>query len=288
VLGRALRTTLVCDAGHPRNARSHAVHGFLTRDGMPPAELRAVARAQLAPYEKVEVRDTLVLEVRRAAAGFAFTLEGGVQGICRKVLLATGVVDEVPAVDGLDALYGTSVFHCPYCDGWEVRGRALAVLGGGSHAVGLALELLAWSRDVVLCTHGPSPLADGDRADLAAAGIAVREERVARLVGEGGALREVVFTEGPSLAREALFFCTGNRQASALATKLGCALDEKGAVVTRDVACTDVPGVFVAGDSSRLAQMVVVAAAEGALAAMAIHHELAAEDLPKPGRPSPR
>ena len=284
VLGRALRTTLVCDSGHPRNARARAVHAFLTRDGIPPSELRAAARAELARYETVTLRDVLVTDVRRDEDGFAFTLEGGEEGRARRVLLATGVVDVLPALLGLEELYGASVFHCPFCDGWEVRGGALAVYGNGENAAGLALELKAWSADVVLL--GTAPPADRER--LEAEGIAVEEEPVARLEAIGGKLSRVVFADGRELAREALFFSTGHGQGSDLAERLGCPLDDKGAVATVDATRTCVPGVFVAGDASRQSHMVVVAAAEGALAAIAIHNELSEEDRAVRPSPSPR
>ena len=284
VLGRALRTTLVCDAGSPRNARSHAVHGFLTRDGIPPAELRAASRAELARYESVTLEDALVTGVERDGAHFTYTLAGGRSGRARRVLLATGVVDDLPALEGLEALYGTSVFHCPFCDGWEVRGGALAVYGGGEHAAGLALELKAWSPDVVLLGR----VSPADRERLDAEGVIVREEKVQRLEGEGGKLARVVFEDGATLARAALFFCTGHRQGSDLAQRLGCPLDDKGSVATVDPTRTCVPGVFVAGDASKLSHMVVVAAAEGALAAIAIHNELSEEDRAVRPSPSPR
>ena len=288
MLGRALRTVLVCDAGSPRNARARNVHAFLTRDGIPPSEVRAAARAQLEPYATVTVREIEVLEVRADPDGFAFTLAGGETGRCRKVLLATGVVDDLPALDGLDALYGTTVFHCPICDGWEVRGKALAAFGEGGHAAGLALELLAYSRDVVLVTGRAGTLDDDDRAKLAAAGILVREEAVARLEGEGGDLARIVFADGSVLAREALFFSTPHRQASDLAERLGCGEDAKGCVPADETGETCVRGVYVAGDASKGSHLVVVAAAEGALAGVALHAELLAEDRAGEAvRPSP-
>jgi thioredoxin reductase len=285
LLGRALRTTLVCDAGQPRNARARAVHGFLTRDGIPPEELRKASRAELARYETVTLFDGRVSDVRADGDGFVFTLEGGEGGRARRVLLATGVVDALPAVAGFDELYGTSVFHCPMCDGWELRGGALAVLGSGEHAAGLARELKAWSADVVLL----GTVAPADREPLAAEGIVIREDPVRRLEGAGGKLSRVVFEGGSALERDALFFCTGHRQGSDLAARLGCPLDDKGAVATVDATRTCVPGVHVAGDASKQSHLLVVAAAEGALAAVAIHHELSEEDraLVRPS-PSPR
>jgi thioredoxin reductase len=284
LLGRCLRTTLVCDAGRPRNARARAVHGFLTRDGIPPDELRQAARGELARYETVTLVDGRVTDVRPDGGDFTYTLEGGTSGRARRVLLATGVVDALPALPGFDAMYGTSVFHCPLCDGWEVRGGALAVHGSGEHAAGLALDLRSWSADIVLL----GTVEPADREKLDAAGIAVREQPVQRLEGERGKLSRIVLADGTALARDALFFCTGHRQGSDLAERLGCPLDDKGSIATVDATRTCVPGVFVAGDASRQSHLVVVAAAEGALAAVAIHDELSKEDRASRPSPSPR
>src|SRR5687768_7612451 len=129
VLGRCRRRVLVCDAGRPRNAASHGLHGFLTRDGIKPSEFLEIARQQLRPYDTVELKQTEVTSARRLANGFELTLANGESVSARKLLLATGVVDELPALDGLPDFYGRSVFHCPYCDGWEVRDQPLAIYG---------------------------------------------------------------------------------------------------------------------------------------------------------------
>src|SRR4051812_32453819 len=138
------------------------MHGFLSRDGIHPAELLSLGRAQLQPYQTVELRAGTVKSACPAGGHFRVTLEGGVEYQSRKLLLATGVVDELPQVEGLKALYGRSVFHCPYCDGWEVRDQPLSVYGPGTKGVGLATTLLCWGRDIVLCTDGPADLPDDD------------------------------------------------------------------------------------------------------------------------------
>jgi thioredoxin reductase len=280
ILGRCRRRVLVCDAGHPRNAVSHALHGFLTRDGVEPAELRRVGREQLRRYSTVEVRDIEVVGAKCEAHGFAVTLGDGTALSCRKLLLATGVSDELPEIDGFQAFYGRSVFHCPYCDGWEVRDQPLAVYGSGEHGTGLALALTAWSADLVLCTDGAAgrPAArDVDR--LTRHGIGVREEPIARLEGRDGMLERIVFTTGDVLERRAMFFSTGNRQGSDLAARLGCAFTGKGAVETGEYETTNIPGLYVAGDASRLVQLAIVAASEGAEAAFAMNTAMLKEDL---------
>src|SRR3954463_5629140 len=279
MLGRSRRRVLVCDTGRPRNAASHAMHGFLSRDGMAPREFLAIAREQLRQYDTVEVRD---VEVTAAAcesdSRFHVTLADGSRVACRKLLIATGVVDNLPELPGFREFYGISVFHCPYCDGWEVRDRPLAVYGRGARGLGLSLELTGWSRDLVLCTDGPSELPPDDLARLKRNGIAVREDRVVRLEG-GDRLERIVFASGDPLPCAAVFFTTGQTQQSTLAHRLGCEINEKGTVRTGKYEATHLSGLYVAGDASRAVQWVVVAAAEGAEAAFAINSDLLKEDL---------
>src|SRR6478609_6727058 len=280
VLGRCRRSVLVCDTGRPRNYASHAMHGYLTRDGMPPSEFLAVARRELAQYDSVTLRQVEVTGAECQPGGhFKVTLASGEELESRKLLVATGVADKVPDIQGFAALYGRSVFHCPYCDGWEVRDAPLAIYGRGHRGYGLSLELTAWSRDLVLCTDGPCELDDEQRAKLERNGIELREDRIARLDGEDGVLRHVVFVSGDRLARRALFFSTGQEQHSDLSIRLGCEINEKGTVRTGRYEATHLPGLYVAGDASRAVQWVVVAAAEGAEAAFAINTDLIAQDL---------
>jgi thioredoxin reductase len=278
MLGRSRRRVLLCDTGRPRNAASRAMHGFLSRDGIPPADFLRTAREQMRQYESVEFRDVEVVHAECREGRFHVTLADGVRLAARKLLIATGVVDNLPSIPGFKELYGRSVFHCPYCDGWEVRDQPLAVYGRGARGLGLSLELTGWSRDVVLCTDGPSELEAADIARLTRNGIALRDERVIRLEGSDG-LEQVVFERGDPLARRALFFTTGQTQQSELASTLGCEINEKGTVRTGKYEATHLPGLFVAGDASRAVQWVVVAAAEGAEAAFAINTDLLKEDL---------
>ena len=279
VLGRCRRRVLVCDSGRPRNAASHGLHGFLTRDGIEPSEFLRIARDQLTQYETVELRDAEVIEARRLENTLEITLTGGERLTSRRLLLATGVVDELPQIEGLPAFYGTSVFHCPYCDGWEMRDQPLAIYGRGENGAGLALELLLWSRNLVLCTDGSADLNSKDINRLKRHNISIREDKIARLEGTEGVLERLVFANGESLVVRAMFFSTDQKQASNLAVKLGCELTDQGCVDTGDYETTKVKGVYVAGDASRFVQFVIVAASEGAQAAVAINKELLREDL---------
>src|SRR5215831_5447744 len=205
ILGRSRRRVLVCDAGRPRNAASRAIHGFVTRDGMPPAEFIRVAREQLRPYDTVTIRDIEATAAEcRGDSRFHVSLADGSELESRKLLIATGVADNIPDIPGFRELVGNGVFHCPYCDGWEVRDRPLAIYGRGARGLGLSLELIGWSRDLVLCTDGPAEI-DADGLDrLRRNGIAVRDDRVVRLEG-ADRLERIVFERGEPLARDALF-----------------------------------------------------------------------------------
>ena len=277
VLGRCRRRVLLCDTGRPRNAASHALHGYLTRDGLPPADFLTLARAEIGRYG-VECLEMEVVRAVCADAGFEVTLAGGRTLRSRKLLIATGVVDRIPTIAGIEQFYGLSVFHCPYCDGWEVRDQPLAVYGKGAAGYGLALSLKTWSADVALCTDGGARLSATERAELAAHGIAIRHERIERLEGARGILEKIVFRGGAELPRRAIFFSSGQEQHSRLAETLGCAFTSRGAVRTNRREGTNVPGLYVAGDASRDVQFVVVAAAEGAKAAVAINKALQRED----------
>jgi thioredoxin reductase len=280
ILGRCRRSVLLCDSGRQRNLAAAELHGYLTRDGVSPKEFLSIGRQELGRYDSVEVRDVEVTDASCADdRRFDVTLRSGERVRSRKLLIATGVVDNLPGIDGFRELYGRSVFHCPYCDGWEVRDRPLAVYGRGQRGLGLSLELRLWSPDIVLCTDGPSELTDDDRAQLERNGVAIRESRVVRLDGRDGRLEFVVFDDGERLARHALFFTTGQWQRSDLSVRLGCHFNEKGTVRTGMYETTHLPGLYVAGDASRAVQWVVVAAAEGAEAAFAINTDLIKEDL---------
>jgi thioredoxin reductase len=279
MLGRCRRRVVVCDTGEPRNRWSHAVHGFLTRDGTSPAAFLAIAREELRPYTTVELRDTRVVDAAPAARGFLARCEDGSTIRSRKLLLATGVVDVIPPLPGIEALYGRSVHHCPYCDGWEWRDQPLASYGRGDAGAGLAIGLSVWSRDVLLCTDGRASMSKRMRTRLEAMEIRIRSERIVRLEGRDGLLDRIVFQSGKAEARRALFFSNGQHQASDLPARLGCRFTKEGAVATGKCEATNVPGLYVCGDASKEAQFVVVAAAEGAEAGMAINKALLEEGL---------
>jgi thioredoxin reductase len=274
VLARACRSVLMFDHGQPRNAATRHMHGFLSREGINPHEFRRIALEDLKRYDSVTLEHAEVTETRCITGGFEVTLADRRSFRSRKLVIATGVQDNVPDVPGLRDFYGRSVFHCPFCDGWELRGKPIAVYGRGRRGHGLSMEMLGWTHDLVLCTDGPADLDDAHRSELARNGIVIREDKILCLEGRDGALDRIVFAGGDPLPRRAMFFTTGQHQASPLAMAMGCEFNEKGTVHTGRPESTTVPGLYVAGDASRDVQWVVVAAAEGAEAAFAITQEL--------------
>ncbi|MEV4471016.1 NAD(P)/FAD-dependent oxidoreductase [Nonomuraea sp. NPDC049504] len=289
-LGRVHRTVLLVDAGEGRNIAAENVHNFLTRDGTPPAELRKLGREELAGYPALQTRTRTVTDVRVLDGNdFRLDLSGGETAQARRLLLATGLTDELPGPRGVQALWGRSAFHCPYCHGYECTGQQVAVLGTDPARVRLALQLSRFAADVTLCTGG-WPLDPAAQATLDRHGVGVRCEAVARLEGTDGRLEQIVFETGPSLARDAVFVVSVPRQRSDLAARLGCATFADGCVEVNEFGQTSVPGVYAAGDMARRASMpvpmaaVIAAAAGGTLAAAVIDQDLLSADfdLPSP------
>jgi thioredoxin reductase len=274
VLGRCLRRVVVCDTGTPRNLRSRALNGYLTRDGISPAEFLRLGREELLRYG-ISVSEHRVDAVTPSDHGFVVAMEGGGKVTSHTVLLATGVRDHLPHVPGLDDCYGTSVHHCPYCDGWETRGRTIAALGDGVSPVGLALSLRTWSSSILACTNGAAVPAR-HRRQLAAHDIRILEAPIARIVHHEGRVRRLEFADGRHTACDAIFFTSGQSQQCELARTLGCQFTNTGTVKTDRLGQTCVPGIYVVGDASRDVQFVIVAASEGAKAGVAINKALQA------------
>jgi thioredoxin reductase len=247
VLGRANKRVLVVDDERPANAVSQGVGGLLGHDRVKPAELRESGRRQLAEHADVEFRHGAVADIERTRHGFVVRPTDAPPVRAHAIVLTHGLRYDPPPLPGIEALWGRSVFHCAFCDGWEVRDRPLAFHGSGPGAVRSALVLAGWSNDVVLCTDG-APDPGGDV--LAAAGVRVRTEPIARLAGADGRLERIEFVGGPDERREALFVNTRRDQPNGLAASLGCELTEAGTIVTDADGRTNVPGVYAAGDAA--------------------------------------
>jgi thioredoxin reductase len=275
VLGRARRRVAVVDAGSPRNAPAAHMQGFLSRDGMPPAELLAVGREEVAGYGVEIVRDQVVA----VEPGFSVRLRDGRVLSARRLLVTTGCRDEVPDVPGVRERWGRDLLHCPYCHGWEVRDQALGVLGGPPGSVDHALLVRQWSDDVAFFAH-TYVLDDEEAARLAARGVDVVEGEVARLVVEDDRLTGVQLLDGRVVERSAVFVRPVNRpHADDLLARLGCELDAQGFAVFDRTGRTSVPGVWGAGNAVDPRAQVVTAAGMGSAAAIAINADLVENDV---------
>jgi len=275
VLGRARRRVVVIDAGSPRNAPASHMHGFLSRDGMPPAALLRAGRAEVQRYG-VELVDDRVVD---ATAAFALRLASGRTINARHLLLATGGADELPDIPGARERWGRDLLHCPYCHGWEVRDQPLGVLSTGPGSVEHAHLLRQWTDDLILFTH-EHPITDSERAALDARGIAVVDGLVERLLVHDDRLQAVEISGGRAVPRAALFIRPALRaHPDGLAAALGCELLADGLPRTDSDGRTSVPGVWAAGNAANPRAQVITAAGEGSAAAIAINTELVKEDV---------
>jgi len=291
VLGRACRRVALFDGGEYRNAVSQGVHGFLSRDGILPSDLRRIGREQLAPYDARVVERQVESVDKLPGGGFRANLEDGTSATGRRLLLATGMTDNLPNVDGFMAVYGRSAHHCPFCDGWDWRGKRIVVYVPHEGAL-YANTLRSWSPDVTLLTDGRKPPRGEAMDTFSGLGGKLRTERVASIASSDGRVSAVRFESGPPLPCDAFFFHLGMEQSSDLPEALGCRFNNDGFVRVGEDGHTDVTGVYAAGDLTPGAQSAVLAAAEGATAAAAIHLDLAREQaratLARAGRGSAR
>src|SRR3954463_9730933 len=265
-LARHRRSVVVIDSGEQRNRWVRTSHGYLSRDAVAPADLLEAAGADLSRYEEAEIRPGRVVDARGDAdAGFEVDLEDGSRLRARRVVLATGVGDVFPDVAGFFDHYGTDVFHCPTCDGYEARDRQVVAFGWDAKVAGFARELLHWAADVTVVTNGHR--FEGDerhRQKLADAGIDLVEDVAVELVGAPGRLERVRLKSGADLPCTMAFFSTAHRPHNELARRLGCEVVGEGCVVVDDEGQTTVPGVYAAGDLTPGLQLVQVAAGKGA------------------------
>ncbi len=276
-LGRCRRNAIIFDHGRPRNSKSEGVHGFFTRDNTHPSEFSRLGREQLKPYN-VPVIDAEVKSARKLKTSFKVTLLNGDVYHAKKLLIATGVTDEVPMIKGSAEIYGKSMHHCPYCDGWEWRDQPIAVFGRGKSGYLLSQRLLNWSSNVVLVTHGLSKLTKDQIKELTKLGVTIYDQTVREFEHDDGLLKRIRFADGSGIERSSIFFTTGQHQRSAIGSQLGCKFSSKGTILTDKHEETSIEGVFSAGDASKDMQFVIIAAAEGTRAAISIHEALLLEE----------
>ncbi|MBC8073469.1 MAG: NAD(P)/FAD-dependent oxidoreductase, partial [Deltaproteobacteria bacterium] len=247
VLGRARKRVLLCDAGTPRNAKAEHMNGFVSRDGIPPTEVRAVSREQLRQYDSVELRAAAVLGARGDVGAFTVALEHD-EVTARRVIVTGGMIDELPDdIPGYRELWGRGVVQCPYCHAWEHRDRPVGMLVASAVWLEFALMVRGWSRDVVLYTGGAFEVPADVRARLTTGGVRIEERPIAALHGEQGTLRAVELADGTRVPCELLFARPPQHQRRlALVLALGLALDEQGFVQVDEQQRSSVPGIYAA------------------------------------------
>ncbi|QKZ12195.1 NAD(P)/FAD-dependent oxidoreductase [Spirosoma sp. KUDC1026] len=279
LLGRSLRNVLIIDGDKPCNRQTPHSHGFLTRDGETPAQLIAIAKEQALAYPTVTFQTDLVTDASQTASGFAIQTASGQPFTSRKLILATGVYDLMPAIDGFADCWGRSILHCPYCHGYEVHSQPLGILARGETANHLVRLIYHWSKNLTLFTNGPAELTPEQRSFISRIGVPIVEEPVVAVEHEQGQLQALRFQSGERHELTAIFSHVPNRQHTDLASQLGCTLTDTGLIQVSSFGQTSVPGIYAAGDCSSPMRQIAAAVASGSMAGAMLNREMIEEDL---------
>ncbi|MDN7246820.1 NAD(P)/FAD-dependent oxidoreductase [Planococcus shenhongbingii] len=278
VLGRSRRNVILFDDDSGRNLVTRESHGFITRDGIKPAEFKRLAHEDIAKYDSVEIKQDRVMTINRITeTHYELTTSSGKTYHSIKIILATGLKEQQPNIPDIEKFYGTSLFSCPYCDGWELRDQPLAVIADKS-VFELAKKVYTWSRDLVVFTNGEGRLELEDRDKLIAKGIKVREDLIDGLEGENGQLRSVRLEDGTLVDRIGGFVTPLWNHAADFGKELGCEENQYGGIKTDEYGRTNVWNVYAAGDASLIVPaQLVIAAGEGSAAAIGVNGDLTNE-----------
>lgn len=280
VLGRAKKKIILFDDNKPRNAVTQESHGFITRDNIKPSEFKRIALENLKEYPDITIKNQRVFDIKTENNHFVILTSDGLTYQSRKVILATGLKDILPSIKGIHDYYGTSLFSCPFCDGWELKDRPLVFISEDERALHMIKMISNWSKDVVVCTNGKNVFSNEQRHLLAKKDIEVIDEEIEYFQGEGGNLRSLVLKSGREVARAGGFVTTGLQQASPLAQILGCSMNSMGGIETDKAGRTNIAGVYACGDNSINAPaQLIIAAAEGSKAAIGVVGDLVNEDF---------
>lgn len=274
MLGRARKQTVVIDAGQPRNAVTREAHGFLTRDGIAPFELRRIAIEQLAAYPSVSHIADTVVTITGEDGAFLLETASGRKMTSKKLLFAAGMKDHRLDIPGLAEVYGKSAFVCPYCDGWELRDQPLVLISRGEALKHMAPLLSGWSKRITVCTNGPDELTEAERDELRAHEIPLFDTPIREIVSAEGMVIHVKLTDGTEIPCTGIFFRPELAPGTDLPLSLGCRVSELGILETSESGQTSVPGIYAAGDAVTMMHQSIAAAASGALAAAALNGEL--------------
>ncbi|WP_334073921.1 MULTISPECIES: NAD(P)/FAD-dependent oxidoreductase [Paenibacillus] len=278
VLGRARRSAVVLDEGRPRNRVTREAHGFLTRDGIAPAEFRRIAAEQLRRYPSIQLVEERAEGISGADGQFEITSARGDVYRVKKLLFTTGKRDLPLEISGLQEVYGRSAFVCPYCDGWELSDKPLVLIASGDRAMHMAKMLTGWTDQTVLCTNGPSGWSAEERLELERHNIPVTEAPIRHIESSDGQVEQVLLEDGTRIPCEGIFFAPRLAAGSDLPGYIGCEMSDAGTVIVRDeFGKTSVPGVYSAGDAATEMHQAIWAASMGSAAAAGINLELITE-----------
>ncbi|MNH72489.1 Thioredoxin reductase [compost metagenome] len=281
VLGRARRKIILFDDGRPRNAVTRESHGFITRDGTTPTEFRRLAHQDIQKYSSVEFRTERVTDAAKHTEFLEITTSLGAVYHTKKLLLATGLKEVLPDIPGIQEYYGSSIFSCPYCDGWELRDQPLAIISDDEvHARHLMVILWNWSRQLLVCTNGKYSLSLEFKEALGRKKIPFNEHRIINLAGHGGQLERITFSNHEEAVLTGGFITPECFQSTEFGEALGCAKDHTGGILTDEFGRTSIPGIYAAGDTSIIApSQVIIAAGEGSRAAIGVNTDLAHDEF---------
>jgi len=281
VLGRARRKVILFDNKQPRNAVTHESHGFITRDGVSPGEFRVLAHQDIRKYPSVQIKENKIVKIEQNSnSTFELITHEGEIYLTKKIILAMGLKESLPKVNGISDYYGKSLFSCPYCDGWELKDQPLVLISENKNVLHMAKTIFQWSRDLIVCTNGNNIISEADALLLSRKGIRIIEEKIVNLSGTQGKLEKVILEDGTEIYRSGGFVMTELEQPSNLANKLGCTMGENGGIVVDELGRTNVEDVYAAGDTSIVGpSQLIIAAAHGSRAAIGVNTDLTMEEF---------
>jgi thioredoxin reductase len=276
-LGRSLRQILVIDSRQPCNQQTPHAHNLLTHDGHSPQQIAQEAKAQVGHHKTVEFYDGLAVKGRRTTKGFAIETQLGDTFTAKKLIFATGVIDIMPDISGFEACWGISILHCPYCHGYEVRGKKTGILLNGEMAFELGKTIRNWTNELCIFTNGTSTLTSVQTELLASQNIKIIEKRIGSFVHKDGQLQSILFQDGTTTSVAALYAKPAFKQHSNIPAMLGCSTTEHGHVIVNEQQQTTEPGVYACGDTTTAARTLSFAIAAGTAAGINANKALTAE-----------
>lgn len=278
VVGRGRKQVIVFDDELPRNRVTQESHGFITNDGMTPFEIRQAGEADLQKYPNIKIKRNRIVDIQKKEESFTLLTHEGDAFEAKKIILATGLQDILPEIEGIHDVYGKTLFSCPFCDGWELKDKALALIAENQRALHMAKLLSNWTKDLIVFTNG-HVLAEEDKALLTAHSIQVIDVPIVSIDHDNGQLLALQLENGEAVKRESGFVASEFKQSAPFAEKLGCQMTKNAGIETDILGRTTVSGVFACGDNLGGPAQLVLAAAAGSQAGMGVIHELVQEEF---------